>query len=51
MKIRNYNRTISNAYKKIFSTRKSYMTNVSKINGEYKGNNLVKEVTELYYKR
>jgi UDP-N-acetylglucosamine acyltransferase len=40
---------LSDAYKKIFSTG-NLNTNVSKINGEYKGNNLVKEVTDFIIK-
>ena len=40
---------LSEAYKKIFSTGNLH-TNVSKINGEYKNNNLVKEVTTFIMK-
>jgi len=40
---------LSNAYKKIFSSFNLH-DNVSKINGEYKGNNLVEEVTNFILK-
>ena len=40
---------LSEAYKKIFSS-KNFHDNLNKINGEYKNNNLVREVTEFISK-
>ena len=40
---------LGNAYKKIFSSDNLH-ENVDKINGEYKGNNLVEEVTRFILK-
>ena len=40
---------LNEAYKKIFSS-KNFHDNLNKINGEYKNNNLVREVTEFISK-
>tara|TARA_Y100000590_G_scaffold407576_1_gene497951 strand:+ start:1325 stop:2107 length:783 start_codon:yes stop_codon:yes gene_type:complete len=40
---------LDSAYKKLFSTKSLY-ENLEKINGEFQGNNLVKEVTEFIQK-
>ena len=40
---------LNEAYKKIFSS-KNFHKNLSKINGEFKGNKLVQEVTEFISK-